>query len=124
MRGKISNSRGKRMLKRLTTPEKIVSVVILVLFSMVCFYTGDFFSASKGNDRDLQAAVIKLDKEKLDKSVFDKQCDIIRTDIDRKADRDKVDIVQRRLDQIIGIMLDPTKKEAVRAELKAEKTRK
>jgi hypothetical protein len=49
---------------------------------------------------------------------------LTRAEIEKKADKDKVDIVQRRLDQIIGIMLDPTKKETVRAELKAERTRK
>jgi hypothetical protein len=109
------------MLKKLTTPEKIVATVIFVLFSLVCFYTGDFFSVSKGNDREAQASIAKLDRDKVDKSVFEKQCDLTRAEIEKKADKDKVDIVQRRLDQIIGIMLDPQKKESVRAELKAEK---
>lgn len=108
-------------LRKLATPTKIITVAFTLLFVLTSFFAGHFFNRVSNNDSDLQVAVIKLNKEKVDVSAFEKQCDLNRAELDKKADKDKVDIVQKRLDQIIGIMLDPSKKDQIRAQINAEK---
>lgn len=108
-------------LRGLATPTKVITAAFSVLLLMLSFFAGNFFMRVSSNDADFQAALVRLDQAKVDKTTFEKQCDLNRQELEKKADRDKVDIVQRRLDQIIAIMLDPAKKEAVRAEIHAEK---
>lgn len=108
-------------LRGLTTPIKIVSAVIFVLFGLTTFFAGHSFNSLISGNEDAQAEIVRLDRDKLDKTVFERQCDLTRYELSQKADRDKVEVVQRRLDQIIAIMLDPAKKEAVRAQIQAEK---
>ena len=109
-------------LRALTKPVKIIAIAFTLLLALTAFFGGNFFDRMTSSNLDAQAAIAKLQKDKLDVAAFERQCDITRAEIDKKADREKVDIVQRRLDQIIGIMLDPTKTEAVRAEIRREKS--
>jgi hypothetical protein len=108
-------------LRSLTTPVKIISLAFLVMFGLLTFFSGTFVSGLVSSKIDANAAIEQLEKNKLDKVVFERQCDVTRGELAQKADKDKVEVVQRRLDQIIAIMLDPAKKEAVRAQIQAEK---
>ena len=108
-------------LRNLTKPAKVIAVVLAVLFAVSGFLVRDTYYRITGSSSDALAAVARLEKDKLDKVVFERQCDVTRTELAGKADRDRVEVVQRRLDQILLIMLDPTKKDAVRVQIQAEK---
>ena len=111
-------------LRTLTKPVKVIGTVLVIMLSLLTFLAGNFFDRFYATDINLQAAVSQLQKSKVEISTFEKQCDLTRIELDKKANVEKVDVVQKRLDQIIGIMLDPSKKEAVRTELQQEKSRR
>lgn len=111
-------------LKKLTKPAKIVAIIIAVLFATAGFLVRDTYFRITGSTSDAQAAIARLEKTKLDVVVFERQCDINRVELDKKADKDKVEVIQRRLDQILGILLDPSKKEAVREQINSERSTK
>jgi len=107
-------------LKKLATPTKIITVAFTVLFILTSFFAGHFFNRVSVNGTELQAAVLKLNNEKLDVKIYEKQCDVVRGELDKKADKSEIAIAQKRLDQILAIMLDPSKKEAVRSQVYEE----
>ena len=108
-------------LRNLTKPAKIIAVVLAVLFAVSGFLVRDTYLRFSGTEGYARAEVARLDKDKLDKAIFYRQCDVISAELAQKADRDRVEVVQKRLDQILLIMLDPTKKDAVRIQIQAEK---
>jgi hypothetical protein len=111
-------------LRTLTKPVKVIGAVLVIMLSLLTFLAGNFFDRFYATDTNLQIAVADLKEKKVDKITFEKQCDLTRIELDKKANLEKVDVVQKRLDQIIGIMLDPSKKESVRAEIQHEKNRR
>jgi len=111
-------------LRNLTKPAKVIAVVLAVLFAVSGFLARDSYQRVTGSSSDALAAVARLEKDKLGRTEYKQDCAIIRSELDKKADRDKVETLQRRTDQVLTVLLEPAKREAVRSQFEQEKAKR
>lgn len=108
-------------MRRLITPGKIITLVIFLLFSMVTYLAGRTWDKASIDLSTVQAAVIKIEKDKLDITRYERDCEINRQAHESKADKEDMKRIDRRLTMILDVMIDPSKKEQIRAEAKSMK---
>lgn len=75
-------------LRNLTKPAKVVAVVIAVLFAGFGFLLRDTYFRITGSTTDAQAAIYRLQQEKLDKSVYDRDCAVNISAHEKKLDKE------------------------------------
>lgn len=114
--------RGVEM-RSLVTPGRIVTLVIVLLFSMVTYLAGRTWDKNSVDLTNAQASIAKVEREKLDISRYEKDCEINRIAHESKADKEDMRRIDRRLTMILDVMIDPTKKEQFKAEHKTMKAK-
>ena len=110
-------------MRSLVTPGRIVTLVIVVLFSMVTYLAGRTWDKNSVDVTDAKVAIAKIEKEKLDISRYEKDCEVNRQTHESKADKEDMRRIDRRLTMILDVMIDPAKREQFKAEHKAMKAR-
>ena len=110
-------------LRKLITPARIVTLVICLLFSSTTYLVGRSWDKSSADLTNAQASIASLEKEKLDVSRYEKDCELNRLAHENKANKEDMQRIDRRLTMILDVMIDPTKKEQYRAEQRAMKER-
>jgi hypothetical protein len=112
-----------REMRNLITPARIVTVVITILFMTVTYLAGRTWDKASVDLSTVQASVVKIEREKLDITRYEKECEINRLQHDAKAEKEDMKRIDRRLTMILDVMIDPTKREQFKAEHKAMKGR-
>lgn len=111
---------GKEM-RALVTPTRIVTVIIVLLFSLVTYFAGRTWDKTSMDLGEVQSAVHSLKNTKLDTARYEKECEVSRIEIAKKASQEDMKRVDRRLTQILDVLIDPSKKEQIKAEYSADK---
>jgi hypothetical protein len=108
-----------REMRNLITPARIVTVVITILFMTVTYLAGRTWDKASVDLSTVQASVVKIEREKLDITRYEQECEINRLQHDAKAEKEDMKRIDRRLTMILDVMIDPTKREQFKAEHKA-----
>jgi len=74
-------------LRNLTKPAKVIAVVVAVLFALFGFLAKETYFKITGSSADAQAAISKLERDKLDKTEYEKDCAITQQAIGMKVNR-------------------------------------
>jgi hypothetical protein len=100
----------------MVTPARVVYAVIFILFSLTCWLGGRTWDKQSLDLVSVQTAVVELKLTKLDAEQYKKDCELNRIALAEKATKEDMKRVDKRLTQILDLMLDPSKKEKIRAE--------
>ena len=107
---------GKDM-RALVTPARILAIIIALLFMFVTYLAGRTWDKATVDLTSVQAAVHNLQNNKLDIARYDRDCEISRIEMAKKATQEDMKRVDRRLTQILDVLINPGSKEQIRAEL-------
>jgi len=110
-------------MRTLITPARIVTVVIFLLFSTTTYLAGRTWDKTSSDTAANTADIVRIDKDKLDVSRYERDCETNRIDHEGKANKEDLQRIDRRLTMILDVMIDPSKKEQIRKQQKAMKAR-
>lgn len=112
-----------REMRALVTPARIISIAMFVLFSLLSYFAGRTWDQATIDLSKVQADVSELKQHKLDVDKYERDCAAIRQSMESKASTDDLKRIDQRLTMILDVMIDPAKKDAIRAARVKEKSK-
>lgn len=112
-----------RDMRALVTPARIISIAMFVLFSLLSYFAGRTWDQATIDLSKVQADVSELKQHKLDVDKYERDCAAIRQSMESKASTDDLKRIDQRLTMILDVMIDPAKKDAIRAARVREKSK-
>ncbi len=112
-----------RDMRALVTPARIISIAVFVLFSLLSYFAGRTWDQATIDLSKVQADVSELKQHKLDADKYERDCVAIRQSMESKASTDDLERIDQRLTMILDVMIDPAKKDAIRAARVREKSK-
>ncbi len=112
-----------RDMRALVTPARIISIAVFVLFSLLSYFAGRTWDQATIDLSKVQADVSELKQHKLDADKYERDCVAIRQSMESKASTDDLKRIDQRLTMILDVMIDPAKKDAIRAARVREKSK-
>jgi hypothetical protein len=104
-----------REMRALVTPARIISIAVFVLFSLLSYFAGRTWDQATIDLSKVQADVSELKQRKLDTAKYDHDCEVVRQSMENKASTEDLKRIDQRLTMILDVMIDPAKKDAIRA---------
>lgn len=74
-------------LRNLTRPAKVIAIVIAVLFAILGFFAKETYFKITGSNADAMASIARLERDKLDKAEYVKDCAVNKAEHEKKIDR-------------------------------------
>lgn len=107
---------------------KIIIALVLGFFCAFALRTfvvlplpGDYIT--KADFSQLTDSLRVMDSSKVSISQYKQDCDWMQKELDRKAEKISVEAIEKNVERILTIMLDPSKTPQVREEVRVEKKR-
>jgi hypothetical protein len=109
----------------------IIKVVLALVVGFFCAFIlktfiilplpGDY--VTKTDFSQLTDSLKIMDSSKVSISQYKQDCDYMQKELDRKAEKISVEAVEKNVERILTVMLDPSKASQVREEVRMEKRR-
>ena len=112
-----------REMRALVTPARIISITVFVLVTLLSYFAGRTWDKTTVDLSKVQADVVELKNQKLDIVRYEKECETNRQILESKASSEDLKRIDHRLTMILDVMIDPAKKEIIKAERFKEKNR-
>ena len=112
-----------REMRALVTPARIISITVFVLVTLLSYFAGRTWDKTTVDLSKVQADVVELKNQKLDTARYEKECETSRQILESKASSEDLKRIDYRLSMILDVMIDPSKKEMIKAERFKEKNR-
>lgn len=112
-----------REMRALVTPARIISVTVFVLVTLLSYFAGRTWDKTTVDLSKVQADVVELKNQKLDIARYEKECETYRQILENKASSEDLKRIDHRLTMILDVMIDPSKKEMIKAERFKEKNK-
>lgn len=112
-----------REMRALVTPARIISITVFVLVTLLSYFAGRTWDKTTVDLSRVQADVVELKNQKLDIARYEKECETHRQILENKASSEDLKRIDHRLTMILDVMIDPSKKEMIKAERFKEKNK-
>lgn len=112
-----------REMRALVTPGRIISITVFVLVTLLSYFAGRTWDKTTVDLSKVQADVVDLKNQKLDIARYEKECETHRLILESKASSEDLRRIDHRLTMILDVMIDPSKKEMIKAERFKEKNK-